>query len=245
MQFGLGWKPESESCRDVDYIASSVKETRPIDLRPGLPPVYDQGSLNTAVANAVAAALTYSQKNNVTPSRLFIYYFARSVVNQETSSDNGAEIRAALESLVKFGAPEEEFWPYDAKQVAIRPSKEAIEHATLYPNLSFRTVKQNLPDILGCLTNNGPVIFGTQIFSGMTSVECLENGFVPMPNEGEEAVGRHCMLIVGWQPDSQHFIVRNSWGITGGNQSGHFAMPIDYVLNQEWTRDLWTIVAEA
>src|SRR5881396_1350395 len=98
-QHRLGWIPDVPDIRDHKYVARSAgPELLPpsIDLRAGLPPVYDQGDLGSCTAQCIAAAIQYDQKRQNlyvwTPSRLLIYYNER-VIENTVESDAGAQIR--------------------------------------------------------------------------------------------------------------------------------------------------------
>src|ERR1039458_10461083 len=75
---GYGWKPDLPDQRDFNYAAphaTAVALPPKKDLRPGCPPVYDQGALGSCTANAIAGAIEFIQKKpaRFTPSPLFIY----------------------------------------------------------------------------------------------------------------------------------------------------------------------------
>ena len=80
-----------------------------VDLRPKCPPVYNQGSLGSCTANAIAGALEFLQMAEglpqvFTPSRLFIYYNERAMEGT-VDSDSGAMIRDGIKSVNAQGAP--------------------------------------------------------------------------------------------------------------------------------------------
>ncbi|MHB1952931.1 MAG: hypothetical protein ACYCOU_04210, partial [Sulfobacillus sp.] len=69
--------------RDILHFFDPAKPIVPpseavIDLRPEMPPVYDQGQLGSCLSNAIAADIQYLTKHPE-PSRLFLYYNDRVV----------------------------------------------------------------------------------------------------------------------------------------------------------------------
>ena len=78
-----GWKPDLPDHRDSILKFNDFKNLsnlpEKIDLREKCPPIYNQGSLGSCTANAIAAAYQFDEilqgeKEIMTPSRLFIYY---------------------------------------------------------------------------------------------------------------------------------------------------------------------------
>ena len=126
----LGWVPGS-SGTPGDYLYSApeavlTKLPKKVDLRgTKCPPVYDQGSLGSCTANAIAAALEFLQMAEglpqvFTPSRLFIYYNERAMEGT-VDSDSGAMIRDGIKSVNAQGAPPESLWPYDIATFSRNP----------------------------------------------------------------------------------------------------------------------------
>jgi len=113
-----GWTPDVPDQRDLVYAAPAAVTAPPpsVDMRPGCPPVYDQGQLGSCTANAIAGAIQYEQMRQkehqpFAPSRLFIYYNER-VMEHTVSQDAGAQIRDGIKSVNHIGACPETDWPY-------------------------------------------------------------------------------------------------------------------------------------
>ena len=58
-----GWKPDLPDHRDHKFTTLHNAATLPpaVDLRPGCPPVYDQGQLGSCTANAIAGAIQFDE----------------------------------------------------------------------------------------------------------------------------------------------------------------------------------------
>ena len=61
-----------------------------------------------------------------------------------------------------------------------------------------------------------------------------------MPTSGG-MLGGHAVLCVGYDDKKSQFIIRNSWGTTSGDGTGHYFMPYDYMTNTDLCDDAWTI----
>lgn len=61
-----------------------------------------------------------------------------------------------------------------------------------------------------------------------------------MPGPKEKFEGGHAVMAVGYDDETERFIVRNSWGADWG-QNGYFTMPYEYVENRKLADDFWTI----
>ena len=139
--FGVhfGWKPELPDHRDLPYAAMRLSLEKPmalppqIDLRPGCPPVYNQGNLGSCTANAIAGAFEFDRKKQTLPdfmpSRLFIYWNERSMEGT-VSQDSGAYIRDGIKSISKQGVCKETEWPYVVSKFANKPSKTCYQSAS-------------------------------------------------------------------------------------------------------------------
>ena len=242
-----GWRRQRLDHRDLKYEAYPIDPTKPVDLRPNFPAVYDQGQTGSCVGNATAGAIQYTRMAqslpNWVPSRLFIYYNAR-VLEGTTDQDAGSEIRDAVKQVVKLGVCSEIEWPFDPAQLTTKPSDVSYELATHAKVIKYAAVAQKIDHLLSCLNHNLPIIFGCNVFDAMESENAARSGIITMPEPDEQSIGGHAMLIVGWKPDSQQFIVRNSWG-SGWGLGGYCLFPRDYILNPDLSSDFWTVLLDA
>jgi C1A family cysteine protease len=215
-----------------------------VDLRPACPPtVYDQGRLGSCTANAIAAAFEFDlgkQKlPDFMPSRLFIYYNERKIEGT-VDSDSGAMIRDGIKSVAKQGVCTEDAWPYDISKFTDQPTKECYTAAKDNQALSYQRIPQSLNQMRGCLANGYPFVFGFTVYESFESSEVAQTGVVPMPVDGESVLGGHAVLAVGYDDETQRFLVRNSWG-SGWGDGGYFTIPYAYLTNRGLASDFWTI----
>jgi len=68
----------------------------------------------------------------------------------------------------------------------------------------------------------------------------IETGTVNLPEMGEQQLGGHAVLAVGYDDASQRFTIRNSWG-TGWGMKGYFTMPYAYLEDRNLSDDFWTV----
>lgn len=242
-----GWVPDLPDGRDHLYSApvSRVGPLPPhVDLRPGCPPVYDQGQLGSCTANAIGAAIQFDRtkqalKPDFVPSRLFIYYNER-VIENSVSSDNGAQIRDGIKAVAKLGACDETLWPYDIAKFAKKPPARAYKAALKSKAASYCRVARTLTQMKGCLASGFPFVLGFTVYEGFESDEVAKTGVLNMPTATEKTLGGHAVLAVGYDDPSQRFIIRNSWSADWG-QKGYFTMPYAYLMDENLSDDFWTI----
>jgi C1A family cysteine protease len=242
-----GWTPDLPDHRDLVYQAPLARLgplPKKVDLRGGCPPVYDQGSLGSCTANAIAAALEFDQmkqkeRDVFAPSRLFIYYNER-VIEKSIDEDSGAMIRDGIKSVAKQGAPHEKLWPYLVKQFRKKPSKTAYKDARRHAAVLYQRVRKDIRQMRGCLASGFPFVFGFTVYTSFESERVAATGRVPMPARTEKEIGGHAVMAVGYDHARKRFLVRNSWG-AGWGLGGYCTMPYDYLLDENLSDDFWTI----
>jgi len=212
-------------------------------LRPYFPPAYNQKSLNSCSANAIAAAVEFNltkekHERVIFPSRLFLFYNSRAMEKTE-HSDNGVYIRDAIKALALHGDCPESLWPYVEKKFATRPPDECYEKALRYRAVQYYRIHRNLDDMRSCLASGFPFVFGFSAHKTFRDV-VKKTGRLEMPSPHEGVIGKHAVLAVGYQDAERRFMVRNSWGPKFG-LAGYFSMPYDYLLKEDLSADFWTI----
>ncbi|MFQ4147463.1 C1 family peptidase [Arthrobacter sp. LAPM80] len=242
-----GWVPDLPDQRDFHFAApTAVHVALPpaVDLRPGCPPVYDQGQLGSCTGNGVAGvvqfdALKEQLPDTSTPSRLFIYYNER-VIEGTVASDAGAQIRDGIKTVATTGACDETLWPYDITQFAVKPSAACYTAAKGQRAIAYARVSQSLDQMKGCLASGYPIVFGFTVYDSFESATVASSGVVPMPASGESVLGGHCVMAVGYDDASQRFTIRNSWG-EGWGMAGYATMPYAYLLSKSLASDFWCV----
>jgi C1A family cysteine protease len=243
---GYGWIPDTPDSRDIRYFAPQpvVKNLPPkVDLRANLPPVYAQGSIGSCTAQSICAAFHFCQMKqklyNFAPSRLFTYYTTRDLEGT-VNEDSGAMLRDTIKSINKFGACPESIWPYEITKLTVKPTPTCYDTASRHTAVSYSQVSQTLPQMKGCLAEGYPFAFGMIVYESFEGDQVANTGVVQMPSAGEQDVGGHAVLVVGYDDSQQRFIVRNSWGTDWG-MKGYFTLPYGYILNPDLATDFWTV----
>jgi C1A family cysteine protease len=243
----FGWTPDLPDARDFMYSApEAILTTLPtkVDLRGSkMPKVYDQGQLGSCTANAIGAAFEFGQikqgQKDFMPSRLFIYYNERAMEGT-IDTDAGAMIRDGMKSVAKVGVCTEDTWPYDITQFTEKPPAKAYTEAKKHQALVYRRVLGQLHQMQGCLAQGYPFVFGFAVYESFMSPEVAKTGKVPLPPRGEQLIGGHAVLAVGYDDSEQSFIVRNSWGPKWGIK-GYCLMPYGYLTDPQLARDFWAV----
>jgi C1A family cysteine protease len=243
-----GWIRDLPDHRDIymDWpeYTSYVSVYKMIDLREtgNLPTIYDQSKLGSCTANAIAAAFEYDQNDQdlpkFSPSRLFIYYNER-VIEGTVMFDAGASIRDGIKSINKVGICPEEDYPYDISKFKQTPTKKAYEDALEHRSLNYRCIDIDIGEVKKAISIHLPVIVGFSVYESFEKIG--KDGIMPIPEEGEKLLGGHAVLIVGYDDDKEHLIVRNSWGDKWGD-NGYFYMPYDFFSNINCA-DAWVITS--
>lgn len=241
-------KPDTKDLRDkvyqsvhLPFVTTLPKE---VDLRNGCSPIVDQGQLGSCTANAIASGLReyweVKEGKLTLLSRLWLYWNERKLEGT-IDQDAGASIRDGMKVLQKLGCAPEPDWPYDISMYSERPPEKSFADAALFKIHEYHRVTHLLA-LKAALAEGYPVVLGMMIYESFESDEVAANGIVSLPKRGEQFLGGHAVLAVGYRDDPNHrgqgyVVCRNSWGEHWGDK-GYFYLPYNYFLN--YVSDMWT-----
>jgi C1A family cysteine protease len=204
-------------------------------------PILDQGSIGSCVAHGSRTAfdaLFVGTEIDFYPSRLFIYYAARSLEHTR-AHDVGCQVRDGLKILVELGVFSEEIWPYDTAFFAVHPTPGAYKNAFApgHQAKTYHRVNNDLYEIKAALYAGHPVVIGFSVYTSFYGTP--STGI--MPETKGRLEGGHCVTIEGWDDVNQQVLCRNSWGEHWG-MKGFFYMPYDFLLSEN-VFDLWVLTS--
>lgn len=248
--FSFGYLPDPPDSRDFKFKTTSSRSYPDnVDLRNLVQPIKDQKSLGACTAFATTSLMEFVRNKqrflSWDASPLFTYYSTRKIENT-IEFDSGAYVRGALKSVAKDGIAKEITWPYVIENFTINPPVSAWEEAEKHQALTYFRLEQTEDDILSCLADGYPFVFGAYLYESFmsTQTDWLVHNIVPMPDRSKEKmIGGHCMLAVGYlsaADGSVNIITRNSWGEYVG-LSGYHNIPLQYFLDPTLSSDFWTI----
>lgn len=219
-------------------------------------PIEDQGRLGSCTAQAVTSMMEFVQRKgtqriHVELSRLFLYKVTRKLL--DLTGDTGAYIRSTIQAARVFGVPPEQNYPYIIDKFEDEPSAFLYAYASNFKALRYVRIDETFSSgkdtrvLLQQVLNEGyAAAFGFPVYSSMGN-----DGEVPFPKYGDENLGGHAVLAVGYD-DTYRFttgekgavIFQNSWGLDWG-YGGFGLIPYDYfdyglamdiwaIFNQEW-----------
>jgi C1A family cysteine protease len=246
----MGWKPDRPDHQDHLYAHRNyLREAAPalpksVDLRDHCSPIHNQGQLGSCTGEAVIADLEFIQNKQqetfTALSPLFVYYNERAMEGT-ADEDSGAQIRDGIKSVVNLGACPESLWPYDISKFTVKPPKACYTDALNHQALVYQRITTgNLTQMKTCLAAGFAFVFGFCVYESFESDAVSSTGIMPMPKRGEQLLGGHAVMAVGYDDTTSRLLVRNSWGSSWG-QDGYFVMPYAFLSKPKLTDDFWTI----
>jgi C1A family cysteine protease len=231
-----------------------------VDNRRYCSPVKDQGQLGSCTANMAANMYEYMSKrarsSYVELSRLFIYKTTRWLLH--LTGDTGAYIRSALGALVVYGAPPEEYYPYEISKFDETPDVLNTGFAQSFQVTKYFRLDKGIPSNEQLILRMKEYLAkGFCLGIGFTVFDSLEEaatngGYIPFPKPTESVQGGHAIAIIGYDEKKDNeggaFLIKNSWGTDWGER-GYGWLPMRYFVRQEsadapLADDIWTIVKQ-
>lgn len=257
--YRLHYIPSLPDPRDYKYydligVRKAAYRPLPIDYRPKLPPVFDQGNRGTCVACAADWTLKAYQEimQNDFPanglSAAFLYTLCKQV--DENPDVEGTTPKAAMQVLRSYGICLEDTMPYSTIADLPAPQIPAVTNDALAEagNYKISTYAQicSMQDInrsntitvmREALKREGPFIMALLVCENFKP---NINGVLPLP--AGRILGGHAVGIAGDLPDKNCFILRNSWGKSWG-RNGYAYLPYEWVTGKKFCTGWYTFEA--
>ncbi|MCP8310751.1 MAG: hypothetical protein L6N95_04130 [Candidatus Methylarchaceae archaeon HK01B] len=271
---GMGWLPDYPDYRDytvehekIKPMVQKIRVEEPVtvglptsvDLRDWCSPIEDQGQLGSCTAHAGIGLVEYYERRafgrHIDASRLFLYKVTRNLLHW--TGDTGAFLRTTMGAMVLFGVPPEEYWPYTIADFDEEPSAFCYAFAQAYQPIKYLRLDPPAiqKDILLARIKTN-LAAGLPSMFGFTVYQCISQasaeGKIPYPCPGEDILGGHAVIAVGYDNEMKiknttcekettgALLIRNSWG-AGWGDNGYGWLPYEYVL-KGLAVDWWTIL---
>jgi C1A family cysteine protease len=242
--------PESEMPYKVMRYHPNLESVSEVDLDKKFHvDIYDQGQLGSCTSNGWVYCYEYEmlkQGESYLPmSRLMHYYCER----KDKENDTGAQIKDGAKVLTEEGMTLESLWPYDISKFSEKPPQNCWDDMQYHKGVKVERVKKTTKDIIQCLLDGTPVVFGFMVYDSFEKVS-KENPYVPIPDTKKESLlGGHCVVINSYfvKDGKKWFGIRNSWGPNWAD-NGRCYMSEDFLMHnvgvlgmQELCSDFWTV----
>lgn len=214
----------------------SETETLPktLDYRKQLQPVRDEGQQGTCYAQSAACMKEWQEMQdyglNEYLSPQFLYNIRDNLYDDISSNNEGMYGRNVMKLLKNIGICLEKSYRYERienrNKMATKYFLEAKEHRIQ----SYARIT-TLDGLKTSLVKNGPCLIVLPVYNNTTQ-------FWYKHSTTEKILGGHAMTIVGYNSDS--FIIRNSWGVSWGDNGYTYY----YFKNWGLHWEIWTTIDE-
>lgn len=209
-----------------------------VDLRKNCGPVKDQGNEGSCTAHAGTSANEWIHRSYLGKSPIFSpqYTYAKELLAQgDFPQDDGSDGVTLCNTLIVDGCCELDLYPYVAGAMA-KPTSDQDSNASKFRLGAYHGLQGSATalSVLGDPTP-WPIEIGFTVYASFESDEVAKTGVMPMPADGEQELGGHEVLIVGYDVGSSPTIrpeecpaavlIQNSWGPSWALE-GFFWMPI-------------------
>ncbi len=212
---------------------------RRIDLRPQLLPVRSQGLRETCLAFAATAGHELLRQGALIEP-LAPEFLVHGALQRGADLRRGIRIATLRATLAAEGQCVESLFPYDPvrdeRRAGYGPSPDAIVDARtrLVANHDV-LASPTIDDARVAVAGGAATVLGVEYFGSARILG--PDARVPLPDPAEPSLGRHAVLVAGYDDDRAALLIRNSWG-EGWGDGGCAWFPYDYpalFLHELWT----------
>lgn len=229
----------SQPVGQTQRTESAAATSEFLDYSDGMSKVRNSGTEGSTVGFATAAALEFqiekSLNQKVVISPRHIYYYSR--LKQGTvNTDSGAQIRDAIDVLLKSGGVTEADWPYISGEFRSTPPKNITE-ATHFKLSSAQPVR-NVKELKSALQTFGPVAGGFTVYDSMYGANATRTGILPLPSAVDKIIGAHAVCFVGFDDKKKLLKFQNQWGTSWGEKGYGY---VSYEYAEKFLIDTWAV----
>jgi hypothetical protein len=240
------WPPHNNAAYNTsgNNIEGKKCETVGSDLRSGWGEPYDQGEICSCTANALAGVIRYLAAKwgvKIDPSRMYLFVKERLMANPgKPLKDTGSDVAFGVTWATDQGVCPELLCPYILARVNdIPPPVCDVAAANCKISGAYDLMANTkssadvLANIQSALSKGFPVLMAFEVYSSFMSETVAKSGSVPMPNvKTEKLEGGHEVAIVGYIPQTDQYIIANSWGPSWASK-GFCFFPAAFIANSK------------
>jgi len=190
------------------YYNERVLENK-VDLNA---PVFIRDGIKSLFKNGICSEQSWPYPESALPES----------INEVLKNGTTEEIQQTVVQILKDHEPEIH------AAISQRPSATAIAQAAKHRISRYckLSIEQGIDEIKDALTQGMPVVFG--MIEPKSFFLIPTSGIMSMPSPQEDRIGGHALITVGFDDNTQHFIVRNSYGEDFGDK-GYCYIPYDFI----------------
>ncbi len=246
-------KRKASQFANIITTVSAVTTPSEVNLIPQMTSIRNQGNRGTCVAFAAVAVREFLTGSKTDLSEQYLYWWCDG--HDSVPEEPGTTVEMGFNGLFQNGVCLEKTWRYNPNPIGGNegqgpPPTVAAEEASKYKILKIVDLDENsIQELKVCLQGTTevpgkPITFSVPVYnSWLKSMAVTLSGQITMPLPGEEIVGGHAMVLVGYQDDASvpgggFFIIRNSWGNSWAEKSeygsGYGTIPYRYITDYCW-----------
>ena len=197
--------------------------------------ILDQGPTNACTGFSLSQNLRVQSFKCPNPSPTWIWTLER-LKEDPYLANVGVDPNDGVSVLINVGVVSESDFPINFNNFNMIPSQNLYEIASKFkvPN-GYAIEPRNLTQIKTLISSGIPVSVGMLVYQSLMSLAVAKSGDVEMPSPGENCLGGHEVLVIGYDDSKQKFLLVNSWGNDFGCSGwstwkgrGFFTLPYEY-----------------